>query len=203
MTRARRKIHHPGLGLAIAFSMLATACATLPPPIELMDRAQSEIRAARSAGAAVTAPEVLAEAERRLAAAQQFSANGDNDKATDKAEEAEAAAATARARAEAAGLDKQIDQQTSVNASLQADLDRREAAAAAAQQAVSAPPPASASSSGSGTVNLPSIQLGQPATPAPAASAALPTSVVPPAPAATAAPASATTSGHPDSGSQP
>lgn len=176
MTRARRKIHLPGLGLAIAFAMLVTACATLPPPNELMDRAQSEIRAARSAGAATSAPEVLAEAERRLAAAQQFTASGDNGKATDKAQEAEAAAATARARAEAARLDREIDQQSAVNASLQADLERREAAAAAAQQAVSAPPPASASSSGNGSVNLPPIQLGQPATPAPAATAAVPAS---------------------------
>lgn len=176
MTRARRKIHHPGLGLTIVFAMLVTACATLPPPNELMDRAQSEIRAARSAGAATSAPEVLAEAERRLAAAQQFTANGDNGKATDKAQEAEAAAATARARAEAARLDREIDQQRAVNASLQADLERREAAAAAAQQAVSAPPPASASSSGNGSVNLPPIQLGQPATPAPAATAPAPAS---------------------------
>ena len=176
MTRARRKIHHPGLGLGVVLAVLATACATLPPPVELMDRAQSEIRAARSAGAASTAPEVLAEAERRLAAAQQFSADGDTGNATDKAEEAEAAAATARARAEVARLDRQIDQQTSVNANLQADLERREAAAAAAQQAVTAPPPASGSSSGSGSVTLPSIQLGQPATPAPAASAAPPAS---------------------------
>lgn len=189
MTRARRKIHHSGLGLVMALAVVVTACATLPPPNELMDRAQSEIRAARAAGAATTAPEVLAEAERRLAAAQQFSADGDNGKATDKAQEAEAAAATARARAEVARLDGQIDQQTSVNANLQADLERREAAAAAAQQAVAAPQPTPASSSGNAPVNLPSIQLGQPATPASAGSAA--------------APASATTSGHPDSGEQP
>lgn len=144
-----------------------------------MDRAQSEIHAARSAGAATTAPEALAEAERRLAAAQQFSANNDNDKATDKAAEAEAAAATARTRADAVRLDREIRQQTSVNASLQADLERRQAAAAAAQQAATAPPPAPASSTApaaasssaapapanNGPVTLPSIQLGQPATP--------------------------------------
>jgi hypothetical protein len=127
----------------------------------MMDHAQMEIRAARSAGAASTAPDALGEAERRLAAAQQFSANGDNGKAADKAAEAEAAAATARARAEAAKLDRQIDQQTQVNAGLRADLERREAAAAAAQQAVTAPP--AASSSGNGPVDLPAIQLDQPA----------------------------------------
>lgn len=198
MTRARRKIHHPGLGLVMALAVLTGACATLPPPVQLMDRAQSEIRSARSAGAATTAPEVLAEAERRLAAAQQFSASGDNGKATDKAQEAEAAAATARARAEVARLDRQIEQQSSVNANLQADLERREAAAAAAQQAVGAPP-ASGSSAGSGAVNLPPIQLGQPsAAPAPGTSAAAPASG-----ASAAAPASAASSGIHDSGDRP
>lgn len=179
MTRTRRKIHDPRLiGLAVVAALLA-GCATAPPPVQMMDRAQMEIRAARSAGAATAAPDTLGEAERRLAAAQQFSANGDNGKAADKAAEAEAAAATARARAEATKLDREISQQTQVNADLQADLERRQAAAAAAQQAVTAPPAAS-SSSGNGPVNLPAIQLGQPAPdsstgePAPASSAGEP-----------------------------
>ncbi|MGH8216561.1 MAG: DUF4398 domain-containing protein [Rhodanobacteraceae bacterium] len=174
--------------LTTALAAMIAACATLPPPMQLMDRAQSEIRAARTAGAATTAPEALADAERRLAAAQQFSANGDNGKATDKAQEAEAAAATARARAGVAQLDAQISQQTSVNAGLQADLERRQTAAAAAQQAV-ASPPGSASSAGNGSVDLPPIQLGQPGVPVPAASTAMP----PPA----------STAGNPDSGVRP
>lgn len=185
MTRERRKIH--GLcrvGLPIVLAATLAGCATAPPPIQLMDRAQSEIRSARNAGAATTAPEVLAAAERRLAAAQQFSADNDNAKATDKAEEAEAAATTARLRAEAARLDQQIAQQTRVNAGLQADLERRQAAAAAAQQAVSAlpapgataaQPAAGTSAPGAAPMDLPPIQLGQPASgssagaPAPAA----------------------------------
>lgn len=193
----RRKIHDFGtIALVAALVAALAGCATAPPPIQLMDRAQSEIRAARNAGAATAAPEVLAEAERRLAAAQQFSANNDNGKATDKAAEAEAAAATARARADAARLDREIRQQAAVNASLQADLQRRQASAAAAQQAVSAMPapassggqPASGSSSapGSAPVNLPAIQLGQPA---PGSSAGRP--------------APASTSGNPDSGVNP
>ncbi|HET9819903.1 MAG TPA: DUF4398 domain-containing protein [Rhodanobacteraceae bacterium] len=189
MTRTRRKIHHPGLaGLAAALGIVLGGCATLPPPTQLMGRAQSEIRAARGAGAATTAPEVLAEAERRLAAAQQFTASSDNGKATDKAREAEAAAATARARAEVARLDQQIQQQTAVNANLKADLQRRQAAAAAAQQAVLAPAAAS-SVPGNAPVDLPPIQLGQPGAPASSASAG------PPAPAGTA--------GNPDPGVNP
>ena len=188
MTRTRRKIHDlalPGLlGLAAALA----GCATAPPSIQLMDRAQSEIRAARNAGAATTAPETLAEAERRLAAAQQFTFTNDNGKATDKAAEAEAAAATARARAEAARLDRQIRQQVAVNASLQKDLARRQATAAAAQQAAVAPPAPAGSSapapggssappaSGPGPVTLPSIQLGQPGVPAASGSAGTPAS---------------------------
>ena len=196
MTRMRRKIHD--LALAGLAATLA-GCATAPPPIQLMDRAQSEIRAARNAGAATSAPEVLAEAERRLAAAQQFSTNGDNDKATDKAQEAEAAAATARARAEAARLGQQIRQQTAVNDDLQSDLQRRQAAAAAAQQAATVPPapasssgaPASAGSSappasGMGPVTLPSIQLDQPASGSTAGQ-----------------PAPSSTSGQPDPGERP
>ncbi|HEY9112961.1 MAG TPA: DUF4398 domain-containing protein [Rhodanobacteraceae bacterium] len=163
MTRTRRKIHDLRLlGLAVLVASLA-GCATAPPPIQMMDRAQAEIRAARSAGAATTAPEALAEAERRLAAAQQFSVNNNNGKAADKAAEAEAAAATARARADATRLDRQIEQQTQVNAGLQADLERRQAAAAAAQQNVSAPPASGSSAGGVAPVTLPPIQLGQPA----------------------------------------
>lgn len=201
MTRMRPKIH--GLALAGAAVMAAAlaGCASAPPPVQLVDRAQAEIRAARAVGAAQTAPDTLAEAERRLAAAQQFTQSGDNGKATQSAEEAEAAAATARARATAARLDSQIRQQSDLNEGLAADLARRQAAAAAAQRAVMAPPvpapgssaalPASGASSGtpapaasSGSMNapvtLPSIQLGQPNVPASAASSAAP------APASTA-----------------
>jgi hypothetical protein len=186
MTRTRRKIHDPRLlGLAVLVALLA-GCATAPPPIQMMDRAQAEIRAARSAGAATTAPEALAEAERRLAAAQQFSVNNNNGKAADKAAEAEAAAATARARADATRLDRQIEQQTQVNAGLQADLERRQAAAAAAQQSVSAPPASGSSAGGVAPVTLPPIQLGQPA---PGSSAGQP--------------APASTDGQPDSGVNP
>jgi hypothetical protein len=195
----RAKIH--GLALAGAAALAATlaGCATAPPPVQLVDRAQAEIRAARAVGAAQTAPDTLADAERRLAAAQQFTQTGDNKKAAVSAEEAEAAAATARARATAAQLDDQIRQQTDLNAGLAADLARRQAAAAAAQQAVMAPPapgssaalpaspssaaaPAAASSAGNlnAPVMLPSIQLGPSAPPASAASSAAP------APASTA-----------------
>jgi hypothetical protein len=201
MTRTRRKIHDLALPGMVGFAVLLAGCATVPPPIQMMDRAQSEIRAARSAGAATAAPDALAEAERRQAAAQQLSANDDNAKAADKAAEAEAAAATARARAEASRLGEQIRQQTSVNTSLQADLERRQAAAAAAQQAAIAPPaPASTSApapggssapppSGLAPVMLPSIQLDQPGVPASSGSAGTP--------------APASTSGNPDPGVNP
>lgn len=191
MTRMRGKIHGLRGGASMVLIAALAGCATVPPPIQLMDRAQSEIRMARNAGAAMSAPDVLAEAERRLAAAQQFSTNGDNGKATDAAAEAEAAAATAQARAEAARLGQQIRQQTRVNDDLQADLERRQAAAAAAQQAAAAPPPAPAAASSSGLpaepgsaappapsdngpVTLPPIELGQPA-PASGASSGQPT----------------------------
>ena len=123
MTRMQRKIH--ALALLGGVAALA-ACATVPPPTQLLARAQTELRAARNAGAANTAPDALGEAERRLAAAQQFEANNEFGKATDSAQEAEAAAATARARAEAAQLNGQIREQVAVNASLRQDLARRE-----------------------------------------------------------------------------
>ncbi|MGH8156154.1 MAG: DUF4398 domain-containing protein, partial [Rhodanobacteraceae bacterium] len=167
MTRTRRKIHGPALIALATLAVLLAGCASAPPPIQSMDRAQAEIRAARNAGAATAAPDTLAEAERRLALAQQFSADNDNGKAADKAAEAEAAAATARARAQAAKLDGEIRQQTQVNDRLRADLTRRQAAAAAAQQAAAAPAPATSagaptsasSTSGNAPVMLPSIQL--------------------------------------------
>lgn len=197
MTRMRRKIH----ALALLGGVMAlAACATVPPPTQLLARAQSELQAARNAGAANAAPDALGEAERRLAAAQQFNTNGQFGKATDSAQEAEAAAETARARAETARLNWEIRNQTTVNASLRGDLARRERAVAAAQQAATTPIPAPASSvvapasaasagqplsvatgaasapapatsaaptpAANGPVTLPSIQLGQPATPA-------------------------------------
>ncbi|TAN08203.1 MAG: DUF4398 domain-containing protein [Rhodanobacteraceae bacterium] len=209
MPRIRPKIHDcRTLGPTFAAAALAAVlagCATAPPPIQLMDHAQTEILAARNAGAATAAPETLAESERRLAAAQELSAKGDNGKATDKAEEAEAAAATARARAEVVQIDQQVQQQTEVNQGLQADLERRQAAAAAAQQAALAPAPATsvggpaaasstaapAAASTAATpapVTLPSIQLGQPAVPPPAGNAT---------------PAAASSAGQPDSGVRP
>jgi len=194
MTRTRLKIHDPRLiGLAVLAALLA-GCATAPPPIQVMDRAQTEIRAARNAGAATTAPDTLGEAERRHAAAQQFSANGDNGKEAYKAAEAEAAATTARARADAAKLERESDQQIQVNAGLQADLERRQAAAAAAQQAVSAPP-ASPTSTGNGPVDLPAIQLGQPS---PGSSTSEPASA-----SSASEPAPASSNGQPGSGVYP
>lgn len=207
MTRMRPKIHDLAVAGVAALAITLAGCVTAPPPIQLMDQAQTAVRGARNAGAATTAPDALAEAERRLAAAQQLSAKGDNDKATASAEEAEAAATTARARAEAAQLDEQIQQQASVNQQLQADLQRRQAAAAAAQQAAMAPPapatstaapatagsvapapsattPTPAPAQGEGPVTLPAIQLGQPTQ-------------------GSGTPASPTTSGQPGAGVNP
>ena len=65
MTRTRRKIHDLALLGLVGLAATLAGCATVPPPIQVMDRAQSEIRAARSAGAAAAAPDALAEAERR------------------------------------------------------------------------------------------------------------------------------------------
>ena len=171
MTRKRGKIHrHTPVVLTTALFVALAGCATVPVPTSQMDRAQSEIRAARNAGAATSAPDALAEAERRFAAAQQSIADADNRKATEHADEAEAAAATARTRAELARLDQQVRQQTEVNAELRADLERRQAAAAAAQQAAMSPASggtsAAPAAAGSAPVTLPSIQLGQPGSPA-------------------------------------
>lgn len=206
MTRMRLKIHDLCI---VALVATLAGCASAPPPIQLMDRAQAEIRAARDAGATTTAPDVLAEAERRMAAAQQFSVQNDNGKATAKAEEAEAAAETARMRAQVAKLNAKIQQQTQVNAGLQADLERRQAEAAAAQQAAMKPPPppAPATSAGmpaSGSSTLGNLNL---AAPAPASSSAAPApahvnngpvtlpSIQLGAPESSGAPASGSTSG--------
>ncbi len=203
MTRTRRKIHGPALIALATLTALLAGCATAPPPIQSMDRAQAAIRAARNAGAATAAPDTLAEAERRLALAQQFSADNDNGKAADKAAEAEAAATTAQARAQAAKLNREIRQQIQVNDRLQADLTRRQAAAAAAQQGARAPAPATstgapasaASAAGNAPVMLPSIQLGQPA--------AGSSSGNPASGSSSGSPAPASTSGDQDPGVEP
>src|SRR5579883_254594 len=170
MTRLGRKIRR----LVPIFVMLTLAgCATTPPPTNLLDRADAQIRAAAAAGAATRAPEDFAEAQRRYAFAQQAVSNGDNDQAAASAEEAAAAAETARARARVAELDERIRNQRDDNASLQDDLEQKQAQAQAAEQATSQP------ASGASSEELPPIQLGAPppassSAPPPADSSGLP-----------------------------
>lgn len=153
MARTRAKIHRLVPILAIALA----GCATTPPPTGLLDRADAQIRAARDAGATTRAPDDFAEAQRRMALAQDAASRGDNDTAAASAEEAQAAAETARARARAADLQAQLLAKTDENARLQSDLEQRQAEAAAAQSAPTAPPPASGT-----TTELPPIDLGAP-----------------------------------------
>ncbi|MEO7148509.1 MAG: DUF4398 domain-containing protein, partial [Rhodanobacteraceae bacterium] len=155
MARMRAKIHQ----LVPLFALALAGCASAPPPTGLLDRADAQIRAAQDAGAATHAPDDFAEAQRRMALAQDAASRGDNDTAAAGAQEAQAAAETARARARAADLQAQIQAKADENARLQADLEQRQATAAAAQAAGTVPP------AGGSTTELPPIDLGAPGSP--------------------------------------
>lgn len=154
--------------MAAAALLLLGACASVPPPTDLMARAQQQLDIAQKAQASDYAPVDLGFAKQRFQSAQVAMSAKKYAQARDLAEESLADGRLAQTRAELAVLRKRIRQQSAQNARLRAQFQSGGASA-----------PASGSSAGQGPDNsgLPAeVTLPQATLPAPAATPAQPSS---------------------------
>lgn len=147
---------------AVSALLLLAACASVPPPTDLMARAQQQLDIAQKAQASDYAPVDLGFAKQRFQSAQAAMSAKKYSLAQDLAQESLADGRLAQIRAELAVLRKKIRQQSAQNARLRAQFQNGGA-------------PASGSSTGLGPDNsgLPAeVTLPQATLPAPADSAA-------------------------------
>lgn len=154
------------LGVASALLFLA-GCASVPPPTDLMQRAQQQLQGARDAHAEDYAPVDLTFAEQRFKSAQAAMQAKKYALARDMAEESRADAHLARVRADLAVARKEIKTRNAENQRLRQQL---------LEPAKSAPAkPAAAASRNAGLPD--EIMLPQPQEPASAQSGGHPADV--------------------------
>ncbi len=156
MTSTRAFPRLPRLLPAATALLLLSACASVPPPTGLMQRAQQQLDAARQAHAADYAPVDLTFAEQRYQSAQAAMNAEKYALARDMANESLADGRLAQVRAELAAVRKQVRQQSAENKRLRAQLLKPSPG--------TAPAPAPGSSSNAGLPEQ--IVLPQPASPA-------------------------------------
>lgn len=145
------------LGLVVACLATLAACASVPPPTDLMARAQDQLNAAHQAKASIYAPVDLDFAKQRFAAAQAAMQAKKYKDARDMANESLADGQLAQTRAELAALRKAIRAQKAENTRLKQQLLQ--------------PAPASSAGAADDNNGVPS-QMTLPAAPAVPASAA-------------------------------
>lgn len=151
---------------ALALSLVLAGCASMPPPDDSMNLAQTQLQAARDAGAADYAPVDLGFAQDKFQQAQNAMAERKYPQAADLAEESRADAELAQAKALLGAARAKIQDKVHENSRLRA-LGEQEAADAARQQAPAPAAPADASST-----SLPDEELPAPAAPSSSAPAA-------------------------------
>ncbi len=155
---------------ALALSLALAGCASVPPPDDSMNLAQTQLQAARDAGAADYAPVDLGFAQDKFQQAQNAMAERKYAQAADLSEESRADAELAQAKALLGAARAKIQDKVHENTRLRA-LGEQEAADAARQQEQQPAAPADASSS-----SLPDEELPAPAAtspePAPSSSSA-------------------------------
>jgi hypothetical protein len=127
----------------LALVLALGGCATVPPPDASMNLAQSQLQAARDAGAADYAPVDLGFAQDKFQQAQAAMADRKYEQASDLAEESRADAELARAKARLGAARAQIQGKVQENTNLRS---QGEQAAAAEQQQEQQAAPAAASS---------------------------------------------------------
>lgn len=118
MTLSSRKIHHAPRALAVAFLLALAACASAPPPTSELAAARAAVEAAEGMGPRGHAADALAEAQRRLDAANRTVSERKYDQARLLAEQAVAAAELAQARARLASARAAVDSKAARNADL-------------------------------------------------------------------------------------
>lgn len=122
--------------VALALTMALAGCATVPPPDDSMNMAQTQLQAARDAGAADYAPVDLGFAQDKFQQAQAAMADRKYVDAAALAEESRADADLARTKARLGAARAQIQSRVRENARLRAEGEQAEAAA---QQQEAAP----------------------------------------------------------------
>jgi len=150
---------------ALVLILALAGCATVPPPDDSMNMAQTQLQAARDAGAADYAPVDLGFAQDKFQQTQAAMADRKYAEASDLAEESRADAELAQAKARLGAARTQLQGKVQENTQLRAQGEQAEAALQQERQQPAIP--ASASSS---------MQPAQPAQPtqdmpAPASSA--------------------------------
>ncbi len=152
----------------VALTLVLTGCATVPPPDDSMNMAQTQLQSARDAGAADYAPVDLGFAQDKFQQAQTAMAAREYADAANLAEESRADAELARAKARLGAARAQIQSKVQENTHLRS---QGEQAAAAEQQPVQrqAQPasPAEPSSSAAPTEDMPAPASSELSTPPP------------------------------------
>lgn len=136
----------------LALTLALAGCATVPPPDDSMNLAQTQLQAARDAGAADYAPVDLGFAQDKFQQAQAAMAERKYADAADLAEESRADAELARAKARLGAARAQIQGKVQENSRLRS---QDEQAAAAEQQQEQQAAPAAASSGQVPTQDMP------------------------------------------------
>ena len=139
--RSRKPAHW----LALAGLVVLAGCASVPPPNEAMNLAQSQLQAARDAGAADYDPVDLGFAQDKFQQAQGAMAARKYAQAADLAAESRADADLARVKANLGAARAKIQSKMNANAELR-EQGAQAAAAAAAEFAKPLPMPATAGS---------------------------------------------------------
>ncbi|MFC4764041.1 DUF4398 domain-containing protein [Dyella koreensis] len=119
--------------LAVVLATLG-GCASVPPPDGAMNQAQTQLRAARDAGAADYAPVDLDFAQNKFQQAQAAMASRKYEDAAALAEEAQADAELARAKARLGAARAQIQNKSQANRDLREQIDQALASHEAQQQ---------------------------------------------------------------------
>jgi len=135
----------PARWLALAGLVVLAGCASVPPPNEAMNLAQSQLQAARDAGAADYDPVDLGFAQDKFQQAQGAMAARKYAQAADLAAESRADAELARVKANLGAARAKIQSKMNANAELR-EQGAQAAAAAAAEFAKPLPMPATAGS---------------------------------------------------------
>jgi hypothetical protein len=136
----------------LALMLALTGCASVPPPDDSMNTAQSQLQGARDAGAADYAPVDLGFAQDKFQQAQAAMAQRKYADAANLAEESRADAELARAKARLGAARAQIQSKVQENTRLRS---QGEQAAAAEQQQEQQAAPAAASSDAVPTQDMP------------------------------------------------
>ncbi|MES2312171.1 MAG: DUF4398 domain-containing protein [Pseudomonadota bacterium] len=145
----------------LALTLALAGCASVPPPDDSMNRAQTQLQGARDAGAADYAPVDLGFAQDKFQQAQAAMAQRKYADAANLAEESRADAELARAKARLGAARAQIQSKVQENTRLRSQGEQ----AAAQQQQQQQAPPAPASSGAVPTQDMPAPPSSELSTP--------------------------------------